>query len=201
MAVEQQNVTLGDTEYSVVAQPIARVARQLRRVEQLGDVFGAQAESDDGEAADSGPDFAEVVLRLGDGVYDVLQAFIPDLMAKWKFHGYASAESFDNDNYDADAPEARNGPTTPQLLDAFEAAYAVNGGPRIRTLVGKTLGPALSGIVRRFLAAEMQDRLEGSLTSPSDSGSPSESSSASEETPEAPLPVIEGSPSLDSLPS
>jgi hypothetical protein len=191
-----REITLGDTAYVVDPQPVARVSRQLMAVRELGAAFGTENED---------ASFMEVVLKLGDGLYDVLQAFIPNLMARYKFNGYPTDAAYKADEFDPDAEEAKNSPTFPQLIDALEAAYAINGGTRIKDLVGKILGPQLTGLVRRWIVAEMQARLAESPTSPSMNGdSPSESSTTNEETLEGltePLPIDGGSPSLVSSPS
>ena len=180
-----EGVKLGDTEYTVVEQPFPRLWRGINAIAKdagLGELELSDAET--------------VVLLLGDKAYEALQLFIPNLMAKWKFHGYESASSYEQEEFNPDSEEAKHAPTLRQMILAFEAGIEVNGGKRLTDMVGKTLGPQLAQAARGLMAAEVSNRL---ATSPSTNGdSPSESSTTTLPTTEEPLPVIEGSPSPDS---
>jgi len=126
-------------------------------------------------------------------------------MAKHRFHGYATKEEYEADSYDRDSDAAKNAPTLRQLIDVFEAAYEVNDLARLQKMVGKAMGPDLTGILRGWIANFIGTLLEQSRTSLSTSGdSPSESSTTTPETSEAPtelLHTVEDSPSLVSTAS
>lgn len=189
-------VQIGSETYHVTDQPVSRVIRQLRGIPELGQaVF-----SEDSEEVD----FTGLILRLGDAVYEVVQTFVPDVMAKHRFHGYDTKAAYEADEYDKDSEAAKTAPSLPQLIDVFEAAYVMNDLARIQKMVGKALGPQLTAMFRKWVAAQMATLLAQSQTSASQSGSESESSGETTETseaPEEPQPTLEGSPSPASLPS
>lgn len=166
-----RKVTLGRHEYTVVAQPHARIFRGLPRIfEEMGGLD---------EGADL-TDATSAVNALGDRVHDVLRLFIPDLMGKPEFLGYASQQAMDADEYDEAAVNAA--PTMPQIIEAFEAAIDVNGGRRLGELLGKLLGPQLAESFRRVLAARVSQSLQTSL-SPNGASASTSSGERSRATP------------------
>jgi hypothetical protein len=127
-------------------------------------------------------------------------------MPKWRFHGFASNGAYEADEWDEDAQEAQNGPSLRQIILAFEAGMLVNGGDRLKSMVGKILGPQLAQPIRGLLAAEVSQRLQTSLStngasaSESSTTTPPTTEETSEEITEL-LPVNGGSPSPVSSPS
>ena len=190
-----EGIQLGDTEYVVAEQSFSRVWRRLQGIAQSA---GAIGELETGNAEG-------IVMALGDRVYEALQAFIPDLMPKWKFHGFASNGAYEADEWDENAQEAQSGPTLRQIILAFEAGILVNGADRLRSMLGKILGPQLIQPIRGLLAAEVSRRLQTSLSTNGASASESSTTTAptTEESPEkitGLLPVNGGSPSPASSP-
>ena len=192
-------VQIGIGQYHVTEQPLFRVGRQLARIQELASAF-----SEDAEEFDIGG----VILGLGDGLYDVVKAFIPDLMAKWEFNGFPSKEAYEAGEYDPDAAAAGNGPKLSQLLDLFDAILQVYDAPRLKAYLGKT---PLAGYASRWVAVEMDTRLKElqarqamaeetlsgpSLSSPSTNGdSPSESATTTLPTiPTPPLETVDSPP-------
>lgn len=194
---DRTTVTLGDEEYSLAAQPYPRLFRQLS---EFGDELQALGEMD-------ATDAAGMVSALGGRVHGFLKIFIPNLMAEYRFAGFATQAAFDAGELDEQAEAAA--PTLPQLIDAVEAAFEVNGGKRLGGLLGKLLGPALGQQVQRLVAATLSERLaQGSTSSPSrPDGAPPGGSTAASPTPDGvetppgpsfPGPASVGSPSLAS---
>ncbi len=188
-------VTLGSETYHVTDQPVTRVLRQLKQIPALGEaVFGTEGDE---------LDFEGTILRMGDAVYEVVHTFIPNVMGKHRFHGFATKEEFEADSYDPDSDAAKNAPTLRQLIDVFEAAYEMNDLARLQKMVGKAahraMGPELTGLLQGWIVSFISTQLEQSRTSLSTSGdSQSESSTTTPETSEAPTglhPTVEDSPS------
>lgn len=135
---------LGDEEYLVVAQRHARLRRELGKLFQnLGDLGDLEIDS------------ANSMLDLvGDKVYDLLAIFIPDLMPKYEFMGYATSEAMEADRYDE---EADRSPTQPQIREAIERCLDVNGFDWI--------GKVKDFIGSDFLRAQLRVRLAEWATS------------------------------------
>ena len=165
------SVTIGARDYAIVAQGIGRIRRKLGKLLQLG--------GDSGEVEDLNPE-----------VYDLLKTFIPDLAPAYTLLGYESQEQFDADeDPDGSISEA----TLPQILDAIEAVYRVNGAERLVRLGKSLLGDeGLQTLLRREVLTFFSGR---SLSSPSLSDGPV--SMTSTET-DPTLESSEGSPSPDS---
>jgi len=153
MAVREESVEvrLGDETYTVVPQPHVRVQRTFPKV--LRETFGNVGELDTS-------DVQSIVGGLGDGVYDVLKVFIDDLMPRYKFMGFPTQQAMEADEYDDEY--ADNAPTYPQILDAFEAIYRINGGARIQQGLGKALGPEILGAARAMAASWLSRMLQNS---------------------------------------
>src|SRR5262245_33000881 len=90
------------------------------------------------------------VLDLFQGrIYELLQVFIPDLMERWEFEGYASESAMQADDYDE---EADRSPDVPQLTDAFRVIAVVNDFSWMGALKN-FLGPDLiRAQIRSYLA-------------------------------------------------
>lgn len=160
-------VQLGEHSYHLVAQRHARIWRTLPDVVS----HAADIELD-------GSDLSSLVASLGDGVHAVLQVFIPDLMPAWKFDGFASEQAREQNAYD---PDADRSPTQPELLDAFEAAWRVNGMHRVGQSLGKLLGPDLTAPLRTLIVGRIRTMTD-SPTSPSSPPENGESASTSSTT-------------------
>lgn len=151
--------TLGGKEYQVVPQGIGRIKRKL------GKLLGLQ----EGTVALDG--------EIDGELYDVLKTFIPDIAPLHTLLGYSSEEEY---KAGGDPEGGIEEVTLPQLLDAIETIYRVNGADRLVRL-GKGLGldgEMIRGIVNKEVA---NWALERSPSSPAPSGeSDSENSTTSE---------------------
>lgn len=157
------DVTLGGKNYRVVPQGIGRIKRKL------GKLLGLQ----DGSASLDGELDAEL--------YSLLKTFIPDLADLHTLLGYESEVAYKKDE---DPDGAIDEVTLPQLLDAIQTIYTVNGADRLVRL-GKGLGfdeELIRSVVNNELASWA---LERSPSLPPPSGeSESESSTTLDPTSE-----------------
>lgn len=180
------NVRLGPHEYRVQPQRHAYLKREMRKfvdslsaledmeADQLLDIFTMKA-------------------------YEVLSVFIPDLMERYEFQGFATREAFESGDYNE---EYDRSPTIPEITVALNAAIDVNG----LRFIGKVkdffdptlLRSQLNATVARW-AAEQRKKMtvDGGGTSqrlPSaNGGTHSMSSEAPEPTPEPPTEVVDPS--------
>ena len=118
-------VTLGTVEFDVLDQPHAYLLHHLSGV--------VQQILDSG----SGVDVDSLVGFLGDGVYDVLCVFLPDLRKRLPAHefaGYPNRAAMDERVYDEEY--ARRTPTIPQIAHALEQCIEANGGEWFKKLIG-----------------------------------------------------------------
>ena len=153
-------ITLGGRDYRVVPQGIGRIRRKLGALIGIGDGEGLTGEIDD-------------------QVYDLLRTFIPDVAPLCNLLGYSSETEMDaGGEPDGAIQEA----TLPQLIEAVQTIYVVNGADRLVRL-GKALG-INEGLISDALNKEIAERSLGrSASSPAPSGgSGSPSSSTTEET-------------------
>ncbi len=106
-------VTIGKHTVPVVPQKHAKLRHQLS-----ADDFSNLLSKD----------YARHAYRL----LGILVPALPEVMPEWEFEGYASEEAWKNEEYVMDADE---GPTTAQVIDAFEKALMVSGADRVGKLV------------------------------------------------------------------
>lgn len=164
-------VRLGEHEYTLVAQRHARLTRMLPRV--LADATDL--------GAINTADTAGLVGQLGGRVYDVLVVLLGEVMPRWEFAGFASAEAMDADAYD---PAMDRSPTFEQITTAFEAAWQVNGMDRVAGGLGKLLGADMTQAIRRLVAAQITQVMASSSSAsspPVNGASPSASSGMSQQ--------------------
>lgn len=181
--MDSGTVTLGAHDYTVVAQPHAVILRKLPKVVTGTTDLG-------GLDPDTTP--AGLVTLLGERAYDALKLFIPNLMPRYEFHGFRSQEVFDADTNGDDSGwdeeyALEHAPTLPQMFNAFDVAIEVNGGKRLKDLLGNVLGPEVTRAIRSFVVAQMRVRLSEmsqNLPSPSDGSDPSTSSTTNGATSE-----------------
>jgi hypothetical protein len=189
----QNVIKLGAREYTLVPQPIAVVLRKLPLL--------AQGTQDLGEMGVEGISSMEVLVGLlGDKVYDALRLFIPELAPNHELLGFSTRAAMDADEFDEEFAK-QHSPTSPQIFQAFDVAMLVNGGTRLKDVLGNVLGPELIKAMRSFVVAQLRVRLsQMSQNLPEPNGvSPSTSSGTS-----APTPLrqeSEASPALVSSPS
>lgn len=117
-----EQIKLGEQTFAVVPQGIGRIRRKM---EALTEIQEGSAEVD-GE--------------FNNQVYDLLKTFIPDLPAQWKLLGYESQEQYEADEEPDAAASAQSEPTLPQILDAIDTVFKVNGGDRLVRLGKSILG-------------------------------------------------------------
>jgi hypothetical protein len=170
------SVKLGARDYTIVAQPIGRIRRKLGKLIALNEGAAALDGELDGEA------------------YSALKTFIPDLAPVWELLGYETEDAYKSGAEPSeDAEAADRSPTLPQIIEAFEAVYRVNGADRLVRL-GKSLvkEDVLKAIISKELISWSSAR---SSSSPSPNGESDLTSSTT--TPPAP-DENEDSPSLAS---
>lgn len=70
-----------------------------------------------------------IALSLGDGVYDALTGFLPDLpkrIKRWHFLGYATREDMES-GAELDPDTVMRTPSLPQIANAIDTGIEVNG--------------------------------------------------------------------------
>lgn len=173
-------VLLGQAEFEVIDQPHAYLLHELSEV--LGRVLEAGG-SLDGD---------DLIRSLGDGVYDVLAVFLPDLskrIPKHEFAGYASVSAQEAGEYDAEF--ARRTPTIPQIAGALDAAVEVNGREYFAKLFGFVDPKLVRAVVTERMAGSLSMR---SASSPRTSGESAPMSSGDAAPPQAQMIVESPSP-------
>jgi hypothetical protein len=182
--------------YRVVEQ---RQARVLRRLFSSKGVF-ADFETLLGELDfDATNAFDTLYGVVGGKAYDVLAVFIPEIMPRWEFDGFASETAAEEDRYDEQADRS---PSHPQVVQAFQTCIDVNGLRWVSRL-GKLLPTEqIQALVAATLANQTSKLLsEGdSVTSPSQNGE-SESTISGTTLPTPGPPAISASPGDGSLTS
>lgn len=169
------SIKLGARDYEVVPQGIGRIKRKVGAL--LGLAGGSSAL--DGE--------------IDEQLYDVLKTFIPDLAELHTLQGYSSAEALQTGSEpDGGIVEV----TLPQILDAIETIYTINGADRLVRL-GKGLGLD-ADLIRSLVNKEVANwALQRSPSSPAPSGE-SDSESSIEPSPTVTVTNDPPSPSRDS---
>lgn len=155
---EPSTVQLGTHRYVVVPQRQARLARAIPAV---FDGMGSQ------DAGANG-----LLSMLTERTYDLLRVFIPDLMPRWEWDGYADESAAATDAYDEAADRS---PTVVETQAALGKCLEVNGIDRFK-LLGNFISPEL---VRAVLSQQMVDTLipARSLNSPAQNGAPASTTS------------------------
>lgn len=189
----QNVVKIGAREYTLVPQPVAIVLRKLPLLAQGTEELGKLAEEDVSS-------MAMLVSLLGDRVYDTMRLFIPELAPTHELLGFSTKAAMEADDFD-ELFAKDHSPTTPQIIQAFDVAMAVNGGTRLKDVLGNVLGPELTRAIRSFVVAQLRVRLsQMSQSLPETNGASAlTSSGASDPTPETQESVV--SPVLASSPS
>lgn len=177
--------------YELVPQRHARLERRLVGEHGVFSSLDDLAQLDEREGLDN------IVNLLGGYLYDVLHVFIPDLMPRHEFNGFATAEAMDASDYNENADTS---PTVPQIVAAFRVAIDVNGlrwVGKLKDFFDPRLVRAQLNAVMAKWAAEQRKRLaetngspdSESLQPPSGESEPT-TSGTSEPTPEPPTEVV-----------
>lgn len=147
-------VRLGDSDYIVVAQRHAYLRRRLGAV--IDSLTGAEVEGSGG-----------LMELVGSRMYEVLAAFIPSLMPRWKYEGFAGPEAYEADEYDESKDTS---PTFEEQFHAISVAMEVNGLNRLKAL-GNVVSPEL---IRALIAEQIANMAatRSSSSSPSANGAP-----------------------------
>jgi hypothetical protein len=187
--VPGESITLGDETYLVVPQ---RHTRLTRRLFSDGGVF---ASIQDLTTLNTEEGLDSIIGALGGKIYEVLEVFIPDLMPRWQFEGYASEQFAADGQYDEEADRA---PTVPEIKNALVVAIRVNGldwiGQLKQLVDPRVLKNQISLTMARMGSAARESRGLGepSLSSlPQNGASEPTSSGTTEPTPE-PQPASAG---------
>lgn len=104
------DVKLGEHEYRVRPQRHAYLKREIRKF------FSSLQELQDMDAENLLDVFTEKA-------YELLSVFIPDLMERWEFEGFASQDAMERDHYTEDDDRS---PEPGQIREALSAAMRVN---------------------------------------------------------------------------
>jgi hypothetical protein len=137
----------GERKYKVVEQGLGRLERRIRAILKVFEESGG-----DSESAASNVDAGTL--------HDALVAFIPSLMPLHEFRGLKSADALkklEDEGPDSltEADYIDTDPSIPQLMDAIEAIYQVNGGDRLIRFLGKFVEPEM---LRARIRYELQNR-------------------------------------------
>lgn len=160
MGEDPTKVKLGPREYKIVPQGIGRIRRK----------FGAVM----GMLSEAGGDLE--VSELGGEAYEVCKVFIPDLAPEWELLGYAAS-----DRSEPEPGEEVETPTIPQISDAFDAIYRVNGGERLVRLLGNVIGlDLIRAKIRQGIAAWSPSSTSSARSQSESAGAPSTSSTRSD---------------------
>jgi len=227
-APADNQLTLGGRTYTLEPQRVGRIAKQLRTVQEAfggntspeeatGVVYDALRVfipdlAGEWELAGypSKDAYADVLRHRKAQVdaYDAAEAKVRDLLREYdvdsiadlpadvKVPEYEDPEPDWEDPYDEEADRSA---TLPELADAVQAIYAVNGGKRLESLLGKVIDANLIKTLGRSLIVRWANRVTtpkapalastASPNSPPPSGeSPSPNSGTTDPTP-APSPV------------
>lgn len=147
----------GERTYKIVEQGIGRIEKRVRAIMA---VFVEADTSEDAAGLDPST------------IHDALTAFIPDLAPEWELRGLRSEDALERLNAGDELTEddyTNSDPSIPQLMNAVEAIYRVNGGDRLVRLLGKFVEPEM---LRARIRYELQTRGTKTATQDSD-GSPS----------------------------
>lgn len=157
-------VKLGERSLPLVGQPWAAI------LHEFGAIYDRIRE-DGGELDTDHLDAAGIVGFLGKYAYDALEVFIPKLsdydMPRWRFLGYRSRDAMDAGDYSRADDKS---PSFPQIIEAFEAAFATNGGQRLIGMLGKVIEPEILRAETSLALSEWRERQSGSPNSPGTSG-------------------------------
>jgi hypothetical protein len=123
----------GAKDYNVVEQGIGRLERRIRPIVA---VFSE---------ADSSEEAAELDIGV---VRDALVAFIPNLAPEYQLRGLrdeAALAKLNDEGVDALTEDevTDTDPSIPQLMNAIEVIYRVNGGDRLTRFLGKFVDPEM----------------------------------------------------------
>ncbi len=169
---ESERIRLGEHIYIVEPQPIGYLKHMLGRAFE-------SLTSGHGGTLDAG--------GLGNMVtgkaYELLEIFVPDVMPRHEFEGFASAEAMEEGNYSRGADTVKV--TGPQVRTALAVCFRVNGID-----IWKQLGQVIDPFVIREVVTEA---IEASRSRSKELSS--ESATASPDTPSTPSPIddpIEG---------
>lgn len=185
--MKPQKIKLGGHTYEVLPQPIGYLMNELG-----SDLQGAIETEVEG---------VEGARDVGSRTYEVLKVFIPDLMPRYEFLGFASEEALKQGRDAYDRSQDRS-PKPPQVVEAFKAIKRANGGEVLdglkavldQRLLQKATAMLISvaGELMRDSGALTIDSLKEAIltsrtstsspTSPSTSGA-SDSTSSSEPSP------------------
>lgn len=175
-------ITLGRAEgeetYRVVPQGVGRMERKLRAITA---VFGGGSAEQAATSVDPGV------------LHEALQVFIPDLMPEWKMRGYRDADALDRAKRgEATAEdlayEENSSPTLPQIIEAIETIYRVNGADRLVKFLGKFVNlDLLQGWINTQLA-DWATRAPA-LDSPASPSSPQANGASGQPSSSTPAPT------------
>lgn len=170
-------VTLGEHTYGIKPQRIGRLA------DRLGERFNTLVD------AELGGEGASQLAVLGQGAHDILRVFIPNLMPVHEFLGYGSPQALEAGG-ERD-PETDFSPTFPEIRNAFETAFRVNGFEvfgHLKALVGPEL-------LQKMVAAKVSETLTagsaGSQNSARANGASASQSSGTDAPTSAPMQAAE----------
>lgn len=157
-------VQLGRHQYEVVDQPLPYLKHEL------GALFETLTTAD--------IDGANLLEFLSGKAYDIIRIFIPDLMPRWEWEGFATQHAWEAGEYDPVA--ARNGPTPSQIRTAITVCMKVSGLDAYKML-GKIVDPTL---LKAWVTRELHPFL--TKTSLSDLSAPAPTPSTTSSSPESP---------------
>lgn len=183
----------GERRYLIVEQGIGRLERRFRAVAKVfGDLGGDEGEADEEKTREA----AQLDLGV---LHTAFKAFIPSLADEWEFRGFKSPDdlaTFKADPDEWDGEEKDTDPSLPQLIQAIETIYRVNGGDRLVAFLGKFVNLE---VLRKRINYELATRGTTDLTispnSPQPSGeSPQTPSGTSDRDPSQTIPSASPSP-------
>lgn len=161
--MSETKVVLGDHEVPVYPQRHAYLTNKLGK--WMTSMIGSEGNLDTDDA----------LAFLGGRAYEVLSVMIPTLpkrMPKWEWDGFGSADAAQAGEY---VEEEDKSPTVPQIVDAFNAAIAVNRFDIFKAVMS-VVDPQL---LRTWLNAKLAEKLTltDSPNSPGQNGDAGQTSS------------------------
>jgi hypothetical protein len=176
----EAEIELGPYRYTIVPQKIGRLRHSLREAFTPGadDSDDALAEAEElAEKVDSGQG-EDVVEQLGGQAHAVLGVFIPDLMPKYEWLGFATEQAMKDDAY---VGAQDRSPDLDQIVEALETCMHVNRIDLVKHLKDLVSPDFRKAMVQKLIADFLTNNSSNSF-SPATPATTTTASTLNEET-------------------